>query len=154
MKRRSLLQISAFAMSMLALSPINQVQAAEPEIFTDDATSAAVSGYDAVSYFNASGPQKGDAKFMTEWKGTKWQFSSAENLAAFQATPEKFAPQYGGYCAFAVSKGSTAPGDPLAWTVHDNKLYLNLSAGVQKMWQKDIPGNIISANANWPNVLQ
>ena len=83
-----------------------------------------------------------------------WLFASAANLAAFKATPEAFAPQYGGYCAYAVSKVSTAPGDPEAWTVHGSKLYVNLSPGIRQVWKRDIPGNIARANGYWPAVLQ
>ena len=71
----------------------------------------------------------------------------------FDADPEKFAPQYGGYCAYAVSKGATAPTDPNAWTVYDDKLYLNFSTDVRSIWQEDKPGNIAKADANWPGVL-
>ncbi|NNF24928.1 MAG: YHS domain protein, partial [Rhodobacteraceae bacterium] len=73
--------------------------------------------------------------------------------ALFDADPAAFAPQYGGYCAYAVSKGATATTDPDAWTVHDGRLYLNFSTTVRSIWQEDIPGNIARADANWPGVL-
>ena len=76
------------------------------------------------------------------------------NLDAFTAEPEKYAPQYGGYCAFAVARGATAKGDPKVWSKVDSKLYLNISPGVKEMWSKDVAGNIASANANWPGVLE
>ncbi len=78
---------------------------------------------------------------------------SAENKAAYDADPERFSPRYGGYCAYAVSKGATAPTDPDAWTVHEDRLYLNFSVDVRGIWQQDIPGNIARADANWPGVL-
>ena len=83
----------------------------------------------------------------------KWHFASAENRDRFAASPERYAPQYGGYCAWAVSQGYTASGDPLQWKIVDDKLYLNYDSEVQKKWLKDIPGLITKANQNWPAVL-
>jgi hypothetical protein len=77
----------------------------------------------------------------------------AENLALFKSDPAQYAPQYGGYCAYAVSKGATASTEPEAWTIVNGKLYLNFSLSVQKRWRKDIPGHIKAADNNWPDVL-
>ena len=96
----------------------------------------------------------GKADITYSWKGATWRFASAQNRDAFKADPEKYAPQYGGYCAYAVSQGATAKGDPKVWSVVDGKLYLNLSASVQKTWEKDVPGYIKSADKNWPEVLK
>ena len=148
MKRRILLAATA-----LAFVP-QSARAAEPEIFTGLAAGVAVGGYDAVSYFADGGPVEGSKDIAMEWKGAAWHFSSAANLAAFAASPEKYAPQYGGYCAYAVSRGATAKGEPLAWTVADGKLYLNYSQEVRTVWRQDIPGNVARASANWPDVLQ
>jgi YHS domain-containing protein len=128
--------------------------AAKPEIFTELVKGVAVGGYDAVSYFKGGEPEPGLTQFATGWKGATWRFASQENLDAFKANPAKYAPQYGGYCAYAVSRGSTAKGDPTAWTVVDGKLYLNYSLDVRKTWAEDIPGNIAKANGNWPGVLE
>lgn len=114
----------------------------------------AINGYDPVAYFTAATPTKGEMEISSSWNGATWQFSSEENKALFDASPEKYAPQYGGYCAYAVSKGATAPTDPDAWSVVDEKLYLNFSLEVRGIWRQDIPGNISRANANWPAVLQ
>ncbi|MGH6855016.1 MAG: YHS domain-containing (seleno)protein, partial [Aestuariivirga sp.] len=114
----------------------------------------ALGGYDAVSYFTDGGPKEGSEQFAADWKDARWRFSTAENLAAFKASPEKYAPQYGGYCAYAVSKGATAKGDPSVWTLANGKLYLNLSKEVQATWRNDIPGNVAQADANWPGVLK
>jgi hypothetical protein len=84
--------------------------------------------------------------------GANWRFASAENRDRFAADPERYAPQYGGYCAYAVSEGTTADIDPEAWKVVDGKLYLNLSKDVQKLWEQDIPGYIEKADANWPEI--
>lgn len=113
----------------------------------------AIKGYDPVAYFKQSKPVKGDSDFTHEWNGATWYFDSAENQQAFITNPEKYAPQYGGYCAWAVSQGYTAKIDPDAWRIHEGKLYLNYSPGVQKTWEKNIPGNISSADKNWPSLL-
>lgn len=114
---------------------------------------SAIDGYDPVAYFKEAKPVKGDNDFVHEWNDSKWYFSSAENKADFIADPEKYAPQYGGYCAWAVSQGYSAPTDPEAWHVEDGKLYLNYSQDVQNTWLKDVPGHIKSADKNWPEIL-
>jgi YHS domain-containing protein len=114
-----------------------------------DADGLAIKGYDAVSYFTDMKPMMGRSSYTYDWMGAKWQFTSEKNLNMFKANPEKYAPQYGGYCAYAVSKNMLAPVDPTAWTVVDGKLYLNNSGKVQKLWKKDIPGNIKTADKNW-----
>ncbi len=112
----------------------------------------AIKGYDPVAYFTSGGPAEGSKEFEFVWQNAKWRFSSAANRDAFKAAPEKYAPQYGGYCAWAVSQGNTANIDPAAWKIVDGKLYLNYSADVQKKWQADIPGFIQRADANWPKL--
>jgi hypothetical protein len=150
MRRRTLLTLAAI-LPTLALSV--PAWAEKAMIDTGAMEGIALGGYDAVSYFSGT-PAKGSDEFSTDWKGAKWKFVSAANRDVFTASPEKYAPQYGGYCAYAVSKGATAPGDPNAWTVVDNKLYLNFSPAVKETWSKDIPGNITKADGNWPNVLK
>ncbi len=111
-----------------------------------------VHGYDAVAYFTEGKPVKGTGRYGYEWMGAKWLFSSAENRALFTKNPERYSPQYGGYCAYAVSQGITADIDPMAWKIVEGKLYLNLSPGVARIWEKDIPGYIVKANKNWPTL--
>lgn len=113
----------------------------------------AVSGHDPVAYFTQGRPVKGDARFTTRWNGAQWRFASAENLAAFRANPARYAPQYHGYCAWAVAQGYTASADPTVWRIVDGKRYLNYSRSVGQNWERDIPGHIRKANANWPAVL-
>ena len=127
--------------------------AAKPEIYTPPLTKLALEGYDPVSYF-AGQPAKGDARFQATHKGVQYRFSSAQNLARFQANPDAFLPQYGGYCAWAVAGNYTAKGDPLAWKIVNGKLYLNYDLTVQKRWAADIPGNIAKGDHNWPQVLK
>jgi YHS domain-containing protein len=147
MDRRSLVVL--FAIS--AFAPL--ARAGKPEVFTGLAEGFGAGGYDVVSYFSGKAMAGTDA-FTMEWKGAKWRFVSAENLKAFQADPEKYAPQYGGYCAYAVAKGATAKGEPEVWSVVDGKLYLNFSPDIQAKWKTDVPGHISAANANWPKVLE
>ena len=113
----------------------------------------AIRGYDPVAYFTEGRPVEGKSAHRFEWSGATWSFASARNRAAFEADPEKYAPRYGGYCAWAVSQGYTASIDPDAWRVVDGALYLNYSLSVQKRWEKDIPGNIAKADVNWPGLL-
>ncbi len=143
--RRTVLASIAGAAFLLSVGP-----ALAGEIFTKNG--AAIDGTDPVAYFTQAKPVAGSPDFTAEWKGATWRFASAENLAAFQANPEKYAPQYGGFCAWAVSQGYTAKIDPDAWKIVDDKLYLNYSTGVQRRWAGDIPGNIAKADANWPDL--
>jgi len=114
----------------------------------------AVGGYDAVAYHKESKPVPGTDEFTHMWKGATWRFASKENLDAFVKEPEKYAPQYGGYCAFAVGHGALASGDPKIWKIVDGKLYLNLDQSVQKSWEKDMTSLIKRGDANWPKVLK
>lgn len=139
-----LIAASLFAGPTLAKSPV----------YTGYFSNLAVSGYDAVSYFTMDKPVKGSSKYSTEHMGASWQFSSQENLDAFTVNPEKYAPQYGGYCAFAVANGATAKGDPLQWNVHEGKLYLNYNADISSQWRANKAAFILDANKNWPAVLK
>ena len=114
----------------------------------------AIEGTDAVAYFTEGKPFKGSSEFVHRWRGAEWRFASAANRDAFAAQPDKYAPQFGGYCAWAVSQGYTAGIDPEAWTIHDGKLYLNYSKDVQARWRQDIPGNVAKGEKNWPKVLE
>lgn len=112
----------------------------------------AIRGYDPVAYFTAGRPVKGDSDFEYQWRGATWKLSSAENLALFREDPEKYVPAYGGYCAWAVAKGDLVKSDPEVWKIVDHRLYLNYSRKVQEDWEKDIPGFIAKAEANWPRL--
>ncbi|MEL7035813.1 MAG: YHS domain-containing (seleno)protein [Cyanobacteria bacterium J06592_8] len=110
----------------------------------------AIRGADPVAYFQVGQTVLGNQQFTHNWMGVDWWFSSAKNRDLFAANPEQYAPQYGGFCAFAVANGYTAPIAPEAWSIVDGKLYLNFSLGVRSRWERDIPGNITRANDNWP----
>lgn len=113
----------------------------------------AIQGYDAVAYHQGA-VTPGTGAFEHSWNGAQWRFSSAANRDLFAASPEKYAPKFGGYCAYAVSRGYTADIDPKAWKIVDGALYLNYSLRVQKLWEADVPGNIEKGQKNWPDVLK
>lgn len=125
--------------------------AAEPPVYATNGI--AINGIDPVAYFTEEKPVEGDAAHAVEWNGATLLFASAENMQMFEANPDKYAPQYGGYCAYAVSKGYTATTDPKAWSVYNDRLYLNYSRSVRALWSVDKDGHIASADANWPGVL-
>ena len=112
----------------------------------------AIEGYDTVAYFTNGVAAKGDSRFTADWHGAKWQFASAEHRDLFIAHPEKYTPQYGGYCAYAAANNSLAEGAAERWQIVGGKLYLNANLFALKLWQGDISGNITSANQNWPEL--
>jgi len=118
------------------------------------AEGVAIKGYDPVAYFTEQMPVKGSADFEYLWSGAKWRFATAEHRDLFKAYPEKYAPKYGGYCAYAVSKGKIVDIDPEAWTVFEHRLYLNVSKDVRSLWEKDREEYIRKADANWPRMLR
>ncbi len=124
-------------------------------VFTGPTGSEAIgiSGYDAVSYFVGDGtPVEGTNDHRVRYNGVEYRFANAENAATFQAEPAKYAPQYGGHCAWAASNGKLAPGDPKLAKVVDGKLYLNFNETVQETWNKDIPGFIEKADKEFPTI--
>ena len=145
-RRRSavcLLLLLTLAAPAVALSPVNRTTFG----------GVAIDGWDPVAYFTDGKPVEGSREFVHEWNGAIWRFASAAHRDLFAQAPEKYAPQYGGYCAWAVSQGYTADIDPEAWKIQDGRLYLNYSLDVQKKWAADIPGNVAKGDANWPKLL-
>jgi hypothetical protein len=116
-----------------------------------DASGLALKGYDPVAYFAEKKPVPGKPELTARHEGATYRFASA-NRDAFVAAPAKYAPQYGGYCAFGMASGYKAPIEPEAWTVVDGKLYLNYSRSVRSQWSSDVPGYVRKADANWPSV--
>lgn len=140
-------------MFMLSASVVNVLAA--DNIYTGFFGNTALSGFDAVNYFEEGKAQKGSKKYQANYMGAQWLFVSHEHLQLFEAQPEKYAPQYGGFCAWAVSaKKSRAPGDPEYWKIVEGKLYLNYNKDVQTDWLQDIDGHIRQADANWPQMLE
>ena len=110
-------------------------------------------GYDVTAYFTLGKPVVGSAAHQVRHKGTTWRFASAESQARFEANPAAYAPQFGGYCAWAVIQGYIAPGDPKQWKIVDGRLYLNFNARAKELWEADQTDAIKRGRANWPNVL-
>jgi YHS domain-containing protein len=111
-------------------------------------TEAAVGGYDSVSYFTGR-PLVGSDAFTTQYKGANFKFANARNLATFKANPARYAPQYGGHCAWAAANNYRFAGDPKVWKIVDGKLYLNYNKSVQAKWEQDIPALVTRGDANW-----
>src|SRR5262245_1341999 len=116
------------------------------------AQAAGLDGCERVAYFTEGKPVRGLASITADFLGEKYQFSSPQSRDAFAANPEKYLPQYGGHCAWAVANNSLAPGDPTVFKVVNGKLYLNVNRDVAARWEKDIPGFIRAADANWPRL--
>ncbi len=138
----------AFALFLLSVPALAQ----KSEVFISE--TGAIRGYDPVAYFTQGQPVKGTKQLTYTWKGAAWHFANPENLKAFKANPAKYAPQYGGYCAYGTSKGYKAPTEPDAWTIVNDKLYLNYNKKVKETWSKDKAGYIKKADANWPEVAK
>lgn len=161
---RNFLAFLAAISAVFALSSPANAQFFGKKDFIYEKGGYAIDGYDTVAYFgldatdlDADGlpnPEavKGKAEFSADYQGATWVFASQENLDKFNAEPEKYAPAYNGYCAYAAAKGSLARTNPNAWRIIDDKLYLNFSSSVQGRWVKDIPGHIAQANANWADL--
>ena len=114
-----------------------------------DAAGVAIQGYDPVAYFTDGKPVKGDEKFQSEYAGAKYDFVSAEHKAAFDQDPAKYAPQFGGFCAYGVSQGHTAPVDPNVFQIVDGRLLLQYSGNFSEMFNRDKDGNLKKADTNW-----
>jgi len=126
---------------------------ADEPIYTGMLTDEAVSGYDTVAYFTDGKAVKGKEAFKFNFKGAEWRFASQANMEAFKAEPEKYMPQYGGYCAWAMARGHTAASNPEFWSIIDGKLYLNYNAEVKMKWEKQTPMFIKDADKKYPEVV-
>lgn len=145
--------IFAFA-AVIGVFSITNTALADDPIYTSTFSNEAIKGYDTVSYFQGNGaPVKGSDAFKTEWRGADWLFSSQANLDAFKASPTKYAPQYGGYCAWATAHGSLAKGDPTVYTVVNNKLYLNYNKSIHAKWGPRKAELIPVADGEYPNLV-
>lgn len=146
MFRRFLL--GAFAAAMIAPAGFAQDL---PVYFKTDG--AAMAGYDVVSYFHGGTPVHGLPEYSVLWKGAEWHFATAENRDAFEMNPRAYAPQFGGYCAYAMAQGELVSTDPTLWQVIDGRLYLTHSPEIEQMWEEDTAGYIHMAEAHWPVIL-
>ena len=144
--------VLVLAVSWLGLA--DAALAGDP-IYTGTFSNSAVKGYDTVSYFQGDGvPVKGSEEFQTQWRGANWYFSSQKNLDAFKADPKKYAPQYGGYCAWAVAHDTLAKGDPTVYNIVDGKLYLNYDQSINSSWTPRKEELIIQADTIYPNLVE
>lgn len=146
--------MKAFKITILIATLVLSVNAiALDSIYTTIFSNKAIEGYDTVAYFIEEKPVKGKDDYSTSYMGAQWLFSSQENLNLFLSDPKKYAPQYGGYCAYAVSQNYTASTKPELFTVYEGRLYLNYNESVNKKWTKNKVSFISSANKNWPKIL-
>lgn len=135
--------------ALMSLACLSGAVSAASSIY-DAAKGPAVSGFDVVSYFLDGEPRLGDARHTADWNGATWHFASEQHRDLFAATPDRFAPQYGGHCSFAMSNDEFAPGDAKRWRIVDDKLYLNANLIAQKLWERNIPVRVKSADGYWP----
>jgi YHS domain-containing protein len=145
MNRKSFLSIAMTLTLGAAISACSSPQ----KVFQKEGV--ALRGYDPVAYFTQGQPVKGAPQFQAEHQGAKFYFASAAHRDSFVAAPDKYAPQYGGYCAFGMSNGYKAATDPAAFTVREGKLYLNYNSEVQKMWSANMSALIEKADQQWPS---
>jgi YHS domain-containing protein len=137
---------------VVALLVAGTATAAAAQRVNADGRGLAVKGYDVVAYFVDGRAVPGDARFEHAVDGVRYRFATAANRDRFAREPQRYLPQYGGFCAWAVSLGKTADTDPLAWRIVDGRLFLNYDRSVQKQWEGDIKGNVAKADANWPRL--
>ena len=147
--RRRLLGAAA---SLPILGLIGRPAFAAPEVFAD--AGLALRGVDPVAYFTQGEMVEGREDCALMWRGATWHFATIEARSTFEMNPQGYAPQFGGYCAYALAQGALAPTVPEAWTIYDGKLYLNYSVNVRSVWQEDKPGNIAKAEPYWPAIAQ
>jgi YHS domain-containing protein len=151
-RRRS----TAFAVLMVVLGLVVVIAGSakagsgSPVLAVNAEEGIGLKGYDPVSYFINGAPTKGSEQYSFAWKGVTYRFASAENLERFKADPEKYLPQYGGYCAYAMSLDRIADIDPSRWAIVNGKLYLNNGFVAENLWSLNKNGNIVSADRNWP----
>lgn len=149
---------AAVAILGIALPAATSAVAQRAEVFQSrrpdySGGALAVGGYDTVAYHSQRSAVPGKPEFRVSWRGAEWQFATAANRDLFVKEPDRYAPQYGGYCAFAVAGGSTAAGDPKVFDLVGGRLYLNLSTGTQSSWRRDQAGMIQRGDQNWPRVI-
>ena len=138
-------------LAVVLLLITSTASAAGPELNLDRA-GLALRGFDPVAYFSDGQPKPGKAEITAVHDGASYRFTTTANRDAFVAAPEKFLPQYGGYCAYASALGKKADGDPAIWKIVDGKLYLNYNRSIGERWGADIPGYVEKADRRWPEI--
>lgn len=142
------------AISLLSLFAVTAMMAADKSLLNLDKSGRAIQGHDPVAFFTVKAPLKGKPEFTSEFHGAKYQFHSARNKAAFDADPAKYEPQFGGYCAFGVSKGRLVEIDVDAFQIVEGRLLLQYSQGVRDDFNQDAAGNLKKAAENWPKLVE
>ncbi len=145
-----LLLLLSTSLAFAAL-PINTLKRG---FISDSPTGIAINGYDTVAYFTEKKPVKGSDAYSFKWQGGTWKFASQQNLDLFKGNPEKYAPQYGGYCAYGVAQGYLVSVEPEQFSIIDDKLYLNYDTSTQKKWKKDPAGFNKTADAKFSDLLK
>ena len=138
--------------TLATMATVGTAFAADENFISDAAKNIAINGYDPVAYHTVGEPTKGSAEFKYEHNGAVWKFSSAENMAKFQADPAKYAPAYGGWCTVGASKGKKIPTQAHLFKIVDGQLYLNSSDGAHNLFLKDENGTIDVADKNWTKI--
>jgi YHS domain-containing protein len=150
-----MLRLKTLLAALLLALPLALPAAAQAAIYQGaKGDQPAVSGHDPVAYFTAGKPTPGRADLTVVHEGATWRFATPENRAAFIANPAKYAPQFGGYCAWAMSQGRLSGPDPTIWRIVDGKLYLNCSKNAEAKWLADVPGNIAKAEIFWDTQVE
>ena len=145
-----ILAASRATLAALVLALALSAPAIAAQAINTNGSNFAIGGYDPVAYFTDGKAIRGAKSYTHEWGGKPWRFRSEANRDTFAAAPEKYAPAYGGYCAYGVAEGYKVRIDPRAFTIVDGRLYLNYSKGIKKRFDSDRPGYIAKADANWP----
>lgn len=150
-RRAALGLIAAVPVTLASPLVLRPAQAMTPKVYGEGGI--AIDGTDVLSYWQTGAPIAGSPEFTHDWMGKTWQFASAETRDVFIADPDRYAPAYGGHCAFAASRGYVASSVPEAWTIHEDRLFLNFSLGVRRRWLRDVPGHVARGDENWPGLL-
>lgn len=143
-----------FLLALAAFAAAAVVSAADKSLLNLDKDGVAIQGYDPVAFFTVKAPVKGSPGFTSEFRGAKYRFHSAKNKAAFDADPARYEPQFGGFCAFGVSRGRLVEIDVTATQIVDGRLLLQYSPGVRDDFTKDAAGNLKKADAHWPKLVE
>lgn len=145
--------LSSLAIAAMAASYPISAQSAEPPINVLDGDRLAIHGYDPVAYFVDGGPRRGRADLVVEHEGAIWRFASDANRKRFIENPARYTPAFGGYCAYGVAQGSLVKIDPEAWTILNDRLYLNYDLDIRDEWLKDVSGYLKTADTKWPKLV-
>ena len=146
--------LKQMVLTVVLLALTGTALAGSPKVNLGYFNKLAMNGYDVMTYWRGGKPLEGKREISAEYNGATWIFVSASNREEFLANPSRYAPQYGGYCAYAASQNAIADVDPFAWRIWKDKLYLNYSPRVRRTWASDIDGNIVKADGYWPGLLK